>query len=99
DAARDILSGISEGGGPESAGLGGGSGLPPGRSLVASWRGKDGGAVALFLPGSADEVAAIARKIPHYSKYSYLVFAGTKNEAKGVWSAGVSPLTVSLAGE
>jgi hypothetical protein len=55
--------------------------------------------VALFLPGSADEVAAIARKIPHYSKYSYLVFAGTKNEAKGVWSAGVSPLTVSLAGE
>ncbi len=42
--------------------------------------------------GSAAEAAAVARKIPHYGKYSYLVFDGATNVAKGTWSATRSPL-------
>ncbi|MEO8444843.1 MAG: M20/M25/M40 family metallo-hydrolase, partial [Gammaproteobacteria bacterium] len=50
---------------------------------------------------TADPVAAIAglgRKLPHYGKYSWLVFAGDEpaNVAKGEWPASDSPLQVSL---
>ena len=41
-------------------------------------------------------VAAIGRKIPHYGKYSYLVFEGETNVGKGVWKAGDSPLARDL---
>ena len=41
-------------------------------------------------------MTAIARKIPHYSKYSYLVFEGATNVAKGTWEAGDSPLRVAF---
>jgi hypothetical protein len=54
------------------------------------------GAVGVFLPASPDVAVAIARKIPHYSKYSYLVFDGTTNGGKGVWAPGESPLKVAL---
>lgn len=50
------------------------------------------GAYAVFLPENDEVVTAIARKIPHYSKYSYLTFEGTTNVAKGMWEAGDSPL-------
>jgi hypothetical protein len=51
----------------------------------------------LLWPASADVVAALGRKIPHYSKYSYLSFEGEKNVAKGQWEAGESPMTVRVA--
>ena len=41
-------------------------------------------------------IASIGRKIPHYGKYSYLVFDGTRNVAKGVWKLTESPMRVSL---
>jgi hypothetical protein len=36
----------------------------------------------------------LARKLPHYGKYSWLVFTGDApdNEAKGEWPASQSPL-------
>jgi hypothetical protein len=36
----------------------------------------------------------VARKIPHYGKYSYLVFRGDRNREKGVWPVVSSPLIV-----
>ena len=38
----------------------------------------------------------IGQLIPHYGKYSYLVFKGARNAAKGQWPALTSPLRVEL---
>jgi len=38
----------------------------------------------------------IGQLIPHYGKYSYLVFKGARNVAKGQWPATTSPLRVQL---
>jgi hypothetical protein len=50
-----------------------------------------GGEVAAALPG-------LARKLPHYGKYSYLAFEGDEpsNVAKGIWPATESPLVAVL---
>lgn len=42
--------------------------------------------------------AGLARKLPHYGKYSYLGFAGNEpaNRVKGEWAATDSPLRVDL---
>ena len=79
-------------GGTELAGASG--------SLVAAGRlgGRPDRPAALVLPESADVVAALGRKIPHYSKYSYLLFDGERNVGKGSWEVGESPLIVDLAG-
>ncbi len=50
---------------------------------------------------SADDPAALpglARKLPHYGKYSWLAFTGSEpeNVAKGEWSASSSPMVVAL---
>ncbi len=53
------------------------------------------------IAGDALDAAAvpgIARKVPHYSKYSWLAFDGDRNVGKGVWDAGASPLAVALDG-
>ncbi|MHC4669976.1 MAG: M20/M25/M40 family metallo-hydrolase [Planctomycetota bacterium] len=52
--------------------------------LAVGWIGS---AVPAALPG-------LARKLPHYGKYSYLAFAGDEpsNVAKGQWAATASPL-------
>lgn len=44
---------------------------------------------------SAEAVAGLARKLPHYGKYGYLLFEGSAptNVAKGQWPAGESSLT------
>lgn len=43
-------------------------------------------------------LTGLARKLPHYGKYSWLVFAGTEpaNVAKGEWPTADSPLNVNL---
>jgi hypothetical protein len=53
-----------------------------------------GRSVALFLPSDETLSKIISLKIPHYGKYSYLVFEETRNRAKGTWDADSSPLTV-----
>ncbi len=50
-----------------------------------------GRVAAVFLSLSPDAASKAARKIPHYGKYSYLVFSGGRNRAKGTWTAGPSP--------
>ena len=59
---------------------------------AAGWIGSD---VAAALPG-------LARKLPHYGKYSYLAFQGDApdNVVKGSWPATGSPLVAFVgAGE
>ena len=52
------------------------------------------GWVSAALPGS---IPGLARKLPHYGKYSFLAFGGEEpqNDAKGQWPVGLSPLTWS----
>lgn len=51
---------------------------------------------SLFLPGDAEAIPSIGRKIPHYGKYGYLVFNGDRNVAKGEWPSGESPMKIDL---
>ncbi len=51
----------------------------------------------LFIASDLPEaLPGLARKLPHYHKYSYLVFEGTEpaNIAKGTWPIDKSPMTV-----
>lgn len=48
--------------------------------------------LAVLAYGRENDHVTLARKIPHYGRYSYLVFAGTRNQVKGVWPATASPL-------
>lgn len=52
-----------------------------------------GGSVPEAIPG-------LARKLPHYGKYSYLAFSGTEptNVVKGQWSVGDSPMVRDVRG-
>ena len=54
--------------------------------------------VAVLLPGPEADQAAIARKIPHYGRYSYLVFEDATNEVKGEWPVAASPLVYTWPG-
>lgn len=54
---------------------------------------------ALVVSGSPDKLPLLASKLPHYGKYSWLVFDGGMNSlASGVWTASRSPLGTDLAG-
>jgi hypothetical protein len=57
--------------------------------LALAWVGADGGAA----------ISGLARKLPHYGRYSFLAFAGDepRNVAKGKWPALDSPLVRVLA--
>jgi len=59
--------------------------------------------LALLWIGADDPwaVPGLARKLPHYHKYSYLVFEGVEptNVARGRWPVKDSPMTVYLPGE
>jgi len=69
-----------------------------GRSYVASFRDPDHEEIpwTVVLPGSPEGVAALGRKLPHYGHYSYLIFDGTSNTAKGSWVVERSPLRLPL---
>jgi hypothetical protein len=47
--------------------------------------GKASRTLALFLPASHEAAVGVSGKLTHYGKYSYLVFDGVRNTAKGVW--------------
>ncbi len=71
-----------------------------GRSLVAAVRHpKNVDSVVIYLSASSEAAAnALARKLPHYGKYSWLVFAGDEatNEGTGEWPVGDTPLARNL---
>jgi len=54
--------------------------------------------IALLSAAEIDAIPGLARKLPHYGKYSYLVFEGSEpsNIAKGQWEAVNSPLNFKL---
>lgn len=72
------------------------------RSIVlVSRHGGDPRAAAAWV--ASDRTAAIpglARKLPHYTRYSYLAFKGDEpeNVAKGMWKPTSSPLVRNLSG-
>ncbi len=74
-----------------------GSEQPAGRDAVIA-----GGTPAqpwtLVDVAAADGIATVGRKIPHYGKYSYLLFEGGKNVVKGSWDVRSSPLRATFAG-
>ncbi len=66
------------------------------KSIVAAVRNPENPATVLVYLSAPTAAAAdgLARKLPHYGKYSWLVFQGDApdNEAKGEWPASQSPL-------
>ena len=54
---------------------------------------------AIFIPGRLDLATSLSTKIPHYGKYSYLVFKETRNLVKGTWTVLDSPLSVKWPGD
>jgi hypothetical protein len=69
-----------------------------GHSLVAVFRDPANAelARAVVMPASAELAPAIGRKIPHYSRYSWLAFDGEQNIGKGNWTVLTSPLRRTL---
>ena len=57
--------------------------------------GKDSGGQLILLINAAkpEALQVLARKLPHYGKYSYLGFREGKNVTKGIWQP-TSPLTI-----
>jgi hypothetical protein len=55
-------------------------------------------AVAWIVADPLEAAPGLARKLPHYGKYSWLGFTGTEptNSAKGEWTADDSPLHLDL---
>jgi hypothetical protein len=52
--------------------------------------------LALLLPLSPEHAERVAAKITHYGRYSYLVFQGDRNRARGTWPVDHSPATVRI---
>jgi aminopeptidase N len=92
--------GISLRVGAERAELGGESVPFADHSLVVIERHPDNveKAVGWLVVEPPAALAGIARKLPHYGKYSYLAFEGDEptNVVKGQWDAADSPLRVDL---
>ncbi len=64
---------------------------PGNAGLAVGWIGAD----------SAEALPGLARKLPHYGKYSYLAFEGAEptNTIKGQWPSLGSPLVWNLSGK
>jgi hypothetical protein len=58
-----------------------------------------GHAIALLNLATAKAAAGLARKLPHYGKYSYTAFTGSepRNILKGQWSSNDSALSIDLS--
>lgn len=91
DAAADVT--------PGGVRLAGRTWSPRGRSFVVTAPGDDN-PIAWLAADDPAAVPGLARKVPHYGKYSYLVFAGDApdNLLKGQWPATASPLVHRLDG-
>lgn len=62
--------------------------------------GKGGQGVMLIVTDRHESLKGLGRKLPHYHKYSYLVFEGEEpaNVAKGRWPVLQSPMTSFVPG-
>ena len=72
-----------------------------GRSFVVAVRHPQNPESVIVYVSAPSEAAAnaLARKLPHYGKYSWLVFAGddATNEATGEWPVGDTPLARNIS--
>ncbi len=68
--------------------------------LVARAEGNPAAAVGWVAADPGAAIPGLARKLPHYTRYSYLAFKGAApdNVAKGMWRPLASPLVVNLGG-
>jgi len=46
----------------------------------------------VVLTEDSESLPRVGQLVPHYGKYSYLVFEGARNVGKGQWPVGDSPL-------
>ncbi|MCU7904738.1 MAG: M1 family peptidase [Candidatus Thiodiazotropha sp. (ex Epidulcina cf. delphinae)] len=80
-----------------------GNGFPvKDHSFAITQRKPEHGQTIAWVAGrSPESLPGLARKLPHYGKYSYLAFAGDKPEIrlKGQWPVTRSPLRVALSPE
>ncbi len=67
--------------------------------LVARAGGDPTAAVAWLTASPVEAIPGLARKLPHYTRYSYLGFRGAEpeNTAKGMWRPLSSPLVRNLS--
>ncbi len=56
----------------------------------------DAKAAAVIWGGSPEAVRAVASRLTHYGKYSYLVFERGRSIARGEWKVTSSPMSVRL---
>ncbi len=68
-------------------------------ALTARGAGKGDATLGLLLLQTPDAMTNLARKLPHYGKYSYAVFQGDQviNVQKGQWQVSDSALSIDLA--
>ena len=69
--------------------------------LVSRSPGDPTSAVGWIAADPIEAVAGLGRKLPHYSRYSYLAFRGDEptNVLKGMWAPRRSPLVMQLSGD
>jgi len=67
--------------------------------VVARAKGDPTVAVSWVTAAPVEAIPGLARKLPHYTRYSYLGFRGTEpeNMAKGMWKPLSSPLVRNLS--
>ena len=72
-----------------------------GDTLFAVFRrgGSEPATTALLLAATPEAARAAAAKVPHYGRYSMLLFTGGRNTARTTWVPERSPLKVVLAKE
>jgi aminopeptidase N len=77
----------------------GGDALDGSQASVALTAWRDQQPLGWLAASDPAAIPGLARKLPHYGKYSYLVFTGTEpdNQAKGQWPSGDSELVQWLA--
>jgi hypothetical protein len=66
--------------------------------LVARAKGNPAAALGWVAAAPAEAVPGLGRKLPHYTRYSYLAFRGSEpeNVAKGMWQPLRSPMVRNL---
>lgn len=72
-----------------------GRAIPDPRSVVVTVRQNGNSTLGWLLPRDANAIEPLARKLPHYGKYSFLTFVddSVRNVTKGEWPVLNSPLT------
>jgi len=67
--------------------------------VVARAKGDPSAAVSWVTAAPTEAIPGLARKLPHYTRYSFLGFRGTEpeNMAKGMWQPLSSPLVRNLS--